>query len=105
MILQTRDLIIQGLVKRNLIVDQHYIIVLDFVIFILATFEIVNVFLSHRVREDVVHSIRCHALKDSPTEPRSYIEHMEESEADRLGFREVIYSFGKLVESSDTLLT
>lgn len=43
----------------------------------------------YRVREDVVQSIRCHSMKGSPTEPQSYVEHIEESEADRLGFREV----------------
>jgi hypothetical protein len=28
-------------------------------------------------------------MEGSPTEPHSYVEHIEESEADRLGFREV----------------
>ncbi|CAB3998698.1 Hypothetical predicted protein [Paramuricea clavata] len=45
----------------------------------------------YKVREDEVHSIRCHSLKGSPAEPRSYVEHIEESEADRLGFREYQY--------------
>ncbi|XP_028393086.1 endoplasmic reticulum lectin 1-like [Dendronephthya gigantea] len=45
----------------------------------------------YNVKEDQIHPIRCHSLNGSPREPQSYIYHVEESEADRLGFREYQY--------------
>ncbi|XP_046860059.1 endoplasmic reticulum lectin 1-like [Xenia sp. Carnegie-2017] len=45
----------------------------------------------YKVKEDIIHSIRCHSLDGSPSEPISYTEHIEESEADRLGYREYQY--------------
>ena len=44
-----------------------------------------------QIKEDFIHSIRCHSLKGSPIEPHSYVKHIQESEADRLGFREYQY--------------